>query len=382
MKVLLCGEYSSVHSELASALTKKGFFVSVLSDGDGYKGFPADIKVTGAIKRREVLGNIFYPVFDFFGLAGISRYLLFDKSMIGSDYDVVQLINPVVVHEFGALGNFLLIRYLQKKGKALFLCGLGDDSRWVAACLKKKYKYSPLDRLSFRNLRNYYGALKYIFNPAYLLLSFYAEQKSHKVLVGLDDYRIAYNGVKKAHFIRLPISVERFSRPIVKDYSKEPIVVFHAWQKGKELKKGNDILHDAVLKTLDVYGDEAIKYVVASGLSYDEFVKSYQGCDIYLDQVYSYDRGVAGALGLAAGKVVFSGFELVDQYSDEAPNNIKIIGVNALPDVDALVAALSFLIDNPKVVHDIQSQAYEFARNNHESSVIADQYLQVWNGLI
>lgn len=379
MKILLCGDYSSVHSELSSALKQMGHDVTVFSDGDGSKNFPADIKLTFEGKRRSLFGKVIYILLDLLGLYGFFSYRSKMKEVEFEKYDIVQIINPVIFHPFGALGSFLLLRRLRKVAGKFFLCGMGDDSYWVAACLRGKYKYSAMDRLTLSTFPDYYYSLKYVVSPAFYFLNRYAVKISNGIITGLDDYKIAYEDAHpNVRLIRLPISKDRFTPPKVDKNKSDKVTIFHAWQKGKESKKGNDILDAAAKKVMEAYGESKVKYIVASGLPYDEFIKSYNACDIYLDQVYSYDRGVSAALGMCAAKVVFSGFELEKRFSLLTPENIKINGVNATSDIDDLVAPLAFLIENPDVLTEISNSAYTYALDNFEASKIAKEYLEFW----
>ncbi|OZT73691.1 hypothetical protein CE457_11895 [Vreelandella boliviensis LC1] len=272
----------------------------------------------------------------------------------------------------------MFIKHLEKHTDAFYLCALGDDKTWVSSCLRGSFKYSPLNRLTFKNFYRYYYSLKYVVSPAYAYLDRYAVKKAKAIIAGLDDYFLAYKDLPNVRLIRLPISRDHFVQPKYKDLEKEPLVIFHAWQKGKELKKGNDILHEAALSAVRKYGEKKIKYVIASGLPYEEYLKAYNDCDIYLDQVYSYDGGVTAALGMAAGKVVFSGYELFAEYSGKAPNSIKNVGVNASSNLAQLEESLFYIIENTHVLDDLKHKAYFYALNNYESIMIAEKYIDVW----
>ncbi len=379
MKILLCGDYSSVHSELAVGLKKAGQDVTVLSDGDYYKNFPADIKISIDIKKRNIFEKALYLILDLFGLYGLIKYKKTIKTINLENYDIVQLINPVVISQFGAIGNLLFINHLSKKTNNIFLCALGDDTRWVKACLSKTYKYSPLDSLKLKNFIKFYYSLKYVYIPGYYFLGKFAEYKSKAIITGLIDYEIAYNKYNiKTKLIRLPISKDKFNEPPKKSIT-DKITIFHAWQKGKESKKGNDVLDLAVKIIIKKYGFEKINYETASGLTYDKFIKKYNNADIFLDQIYSYDRGVSGALGMCSGKVVFSGFEDEEVFSLNAPLNIKKTGVNATKNLDSLVEALSYLIENNNILEEIKTNAYLYAIENYDSDLISKQYLDYWN---
>ena len=109
MKILLCGDYSSVHSELSKALKDFNHEVTLLSDGDSYKNFPADIKIPTKIKKRNILDKFLYFFLDFLGLYGLTEYKKTIKKIKLDEYDIIQLINPVVVEQFGAIGKYFII---------------------------------------------------------------------------------------------------------------------------------------------------------------------------------------------------------------------------------------------------------------------------------
>ena len=383
MKVLLCGDYSGVHFELSKALKKKGHIVTLFSDGDAYKNLPADIKVEKKdVDRSSYPRLLLWYFLDYFGFAGLAAYLSQMRDVEFELYDVVQIINPVVVPHFGAIGNFLLLRKLKRKANRVIVCALGDDKRWVWACLRGVYAYSPLDRFRIKLAIKYYYSFKYILSPAYLLLGLYAEKISSAFITGLDDYRIAYEGLSgKTYFVRLPIDPDRYQKPVLKKATEE-VVVFHAWQFGKEQRKGNDILDNAVKKAIAECGVCKVRYVVAGGLSYSEFIRTYDDADIFIDQAYSYDRGVTGALGMCSGKVVFSGFELNERYSSSVYEEVKSVGVNAIDDVDKMAAVISYLLNNSGVINEIKGNAYEYAVREYNADVISDQYVRVWEHVL
>ena len=55
MKILLVGEYSNVHWSLAEGLRQLGHHVTVVSDGDHWKGYQADILIKRKSDRKSVV---------------------------------------------------------------------------------------------------------------------------------------------------------------------------------------------------------------------------------------------------------------------------------------------------------------------------------------
>ena len=367
--ILLIGDYSSVHSELCSELKKNKYNVLLLSDGDSYKQLPYDIKVPDLKFYNSGLINKILTFIRFFGFFGLINYLKIKKILLEiPDINVVQLINPVAIPSLGALGNLLLIRFLRNKCDVISLCALGDDYNWVKACLENKYKYSAMDRLfhSVDEFLSYINPLKYVYSPLYRYLNHYVIKKCDLIIPGLTDYELAYaSHGKVTELIGLPVSNINFNQP---KETKYPIKIFHAWQSGKESRKGNEILDKIVKKYISKHGNEKVIYEVVNNLPFNEYLSKYKNSDIIFDQVYSYDRGVTAALGMASGKVVFSGFE----------DGNFIYGINATADEEKLYCDFVTLIKSIDLIDSIKKNAYQYALKNYSSDIVCKKYIKQW----
>tara|TARA_B100000676_G_C17969137_1_gene782164 strand:+ start:128 stop:1264 length:1137 start_codon:yes stop_codon:yes gene_type:complete len=366
--ILLIGEFSGVHLELAKSLRKLNYEITTVSDGDSYKSISSDILVeqavyTGICKWLNLVVN-------WLGFNGALKYRKLVKKLDAlPNIELVQIINPVAIDTLGGVGNLLLLLYLRRRTKNIYLCSLGDDYRWVEACLRGRFIYSPMDRLLSNGIvgfLRYQYTLKHIFSPVYIFLNFFARWSARKVIPGLLDYKIAYEGCSKlAPLIPLPVSEDRFHSPVKSTY---PLIIFHGWQTTKDNKKGGDILDLAARKCVESVGEDKVIYKIVSGVPYDQYIQTFNDADIFLDQVFSYDRGMNGALGMAAGKVVFSGFE---QESLD-------IGVNATPDAELLAQKLISLVNDIDTVNSIRKAGFEFASRYYSSDRVVQQYLSVW----
>ncbi|HDZ8963315.1 TPA: hypothetical protein RUX96_000219 [Aeromonas dhakensis] len=379
MKILLVGEYSGVHTNLADALRLQGHIVFTVSDGDSYKNFPRDI----TIKRKHLsgkLGLLCELILEYLGVKGFICYLSnLKKINTLKGYDVVQIINPVALEAFGSIANILFIKKLSKNNRSLFLCALGDDARWVDTCLTGGFKYSPFNGLTLRTAIKYSYSLRYKYGLFFKTLQKTAEKLSERIIPGLLDYKKAYeNSEKCTGIIRIPLSESLITQAKEKliqlesspDSEYRVIRIFHGWQLGRELKKGNYIFDDAVEKYL-AQKKENVDYQVVTSVPYHEYISKLNCSDIFLDQTNSYDRGVNALLGMAYGCVVFSGFEDKDIYPD--------IGINAVPNSDAIYDNLERLINDPKLMYDIKINALKFIIENHEPALIASKYTEVWS---
>ncbi|HIF9471053.1 TPA: glycosyltransferase [Photobacterium damselae] len=383
MKILLVGEYSGVHTNLAIALKSQGHEVVTMSNGDGYKSFPRDINISFLPWYKKVKIPILSPIIsiisDWLGITGaFNVYKLMNDIKDKNDFDVIQLINTAPISSYSSIGNYLLIKRLLKlnSNAKLFLCALGDDRSWVSASILKKYKYSCFDRMNIKNLINYLYSLKYIYGVFYSQLDRFVIKQSQAIIPGLLDYSYAYKGNDKlTKIIKIPLSIEQYAEAekklyvIENDHSKNGVInIFHGWQRGKELKKGNDVL-DKVIKDIILNNEYKINYKLVQNLPYSEYIKCFNDADIFLDQIYSYDRGVNAILGMSNGKVVISGFENVS--SD--------IGINGTPDEKLLYANLVDLLNNPERIGKMKVNAIKHILRYHNPIKISKEYLNEWS---
>ena len=98
MRILLIGEYSNVHATLADGLRELGHEVTVISNGDFWKGYKRDIDVT---RKPGPMGGLLFMA---------KLYSLLPRMR---NYDVVQLINPMFF-ELKAERLFFFYNYLIK----------------------------------------------------------------------------------------------------------------------------------------------------------------------------------------------------------------------------------------------------------------------------
>ena len=131
MKILLIGEYSNVHWTLAQGLRQIGHEVTVVSDGDFWKGYRRDISL-----RRKSL--------DFKGgLSYLARLWATLPKLTG--YDVVQIINPVFL-SLKAERHYPYYRYLRRHNRSMFMGAFGMDYYWVKTGLDgKTFRYSDFN---------------------------------------------------------------------------------------------------------------------------------------------------------------------------------------------------------------------------------------------
>lgn len=378
MKILLLGEYSGVFNSLAKALRNDGHEVLLINDGDSYKSFNADIYIKynyleSNNKYIKKLINTYYTLLMYSGFKGCIQIFKYKKTIKNmKDYDVVQLVNPVFLSDYGTIVNLFVFKYLKKNNKKVFLSALGDDYVWVKYCLDNKFEYSIFDRLSFTSLKNYVYPLYYVYGFMNPFLNKYIVKNVNAIIPGLYDYYAAYKGLENCtEIVPLIMCVDKDFTP--KDVVF-PLKVFHGWQLGKELRKGNDLFDRAFKRIQKDYPDK-IEYKVVSGLTYEEYIKKFDDSHIFIDQCYSQDSGVNALLGMKEGKVVFSGFErVVQEYYGLQDTPI----INSIPNEEKIYEDIKNLILNPNKVKDLSLKAVDFVKKFHNESYVLDKYLAIW----
>ena len=379
MKVLFVGEYSNVYTELSSELNSRGIETFTISDGDAFKNYPADFKLKNVRKQNpSIIRKIVNTCLFRLGLEGITIFLRNWTKLksVSIGYDVVQLINPVALSGFGSFLNLAYLKYLHKHNKKIYLSVLGDDYYTVNWFIKNDFKSDYYRSNHLKQFCKPDWAFKYKYCLGYHFLNRYAIDISEKIIPGLRCYREPYIWTGKVTcVIPFPVNPSRLGTPLC--IKKGDVInIFHGWQKGREHRKGNLIFAKVVKRLEKEYADK-LQYNVVQSVPYEEYVKLYNNCHIFLDQVFFEDKGYNGLLGMAAGKVVFSGF--FDKALKEYPHYYgEVIGVDVSRDEDDMYNKFRHIVETPEIINEISNNAIAFVKKNHLSSVVADMYLNVW----
>ncbi|SHF95463.1 hypothetical protein SAMN05444349_1514 [Bacteroides faecichinchillae] len=372
MRILFLGEYSGAFLEICKGLNKLDVETYRISDGDSYKHIPTDYLIKVKPFSNRYASILHYKVWNRLGISRLFLFLKIWKSLkmklIG--YDVVMLNNPRFF-PFGDLINRYIVSYLVKHNKKIFMAVLGDDyyvDRWYFANDNKSlmYKMQKKDKIIFE-----------LFFGKYL--TDYIVKKATAIIAPTWVYKSAYEWTGKTSKL-IPFACDE-SRIGIPFYIKEgePIRIFHGWQKGKEYRKGNDVFDRVIKKVVLKYGNK-VEYQIVQGVPFEEYQKMYSECHIYIDQLYAHDKATSGMYGMAAGKIVFAGFE--EESLQEYPHyKGEEIGIPSSMDEDILYKQFCDLIDDPRRMERISKNAIEFVMANHASKKVAQMYLDVWNSV-
>ncbi len=365
MKILLLGEYSNVHWTLAEGLRTLGQEVVVVSDGDAWKNYPRDID----LRRRST------------GRWDSLRYLWQVERLMPRlrNYDVVQLINPIFL-DLKAERIWDNYARLRRQNGRIVLGAFGMDHYWVRAgvdCQTFRYSDFNLGRLERHSAWNEQMKNEWLHGEKGRLNQYIA-QDCDAIVSGLYEYDVCYRPyfAEKLLFIPYPIRPDETVHPS----SEVPQTVrfFIGIQRGRSAYKGTDIML-AALERLQHDYPHRVQVCRAESVPFAQYKTMMRGCDVLLDQLYSYTPAMNGLNALNQGLVLVGGGE-PEQYDILGEKELRPI-VNVLPDVEDVYRRLQELVMNPERIPLLKQQSLEYIRRHHDYRKVARQYLDLYEAL-
>lgn len=372
MKILLFGEYSNVHWTLAQALRKLGHEVTVVSNGDEWKAYPADISL---IRKPGRWGRLIY----------LLRVLLLLPKLRG--YDVVQLINPVHFVDLKAERAVRIYDYLRRHNKKVFLGAFGYDYHYVYDSVVRRTLrycdfYTPTREVHHEwndaNERDWLHTYK---KEACIHIA----ETCDGIISGLYEYDVAYRPYfsDKTTFIPLPIDVAKgdgvkagHSKHYAQSTKQEnKLRFFIGINRSRTMLKGTDIMLRALERLVADYSDRAAM-VKAESVPFAEYKEMMCSSDVLLDQIYSYTPAMNALQAMSQGLVVVSGGE-EENYGILGETELRPI-INVQPDEEDVYRQLEWLVLHPERIAQLKRDSIEYVRRHHDSLKVAKRYLEAW----
>lgn len=359
MKILLIGEYSNLHWTLAEALRQLGHEVTVVSDGCGWMNNRRDIDLS--LKGAALKYRLAYRV----KLLGILPRL--------KGYDAVQLISPVFLRT-GIAEARRVFKYLKRNNGSIFLGAFGTDYYYTKACLEGAFRYSDFGAPRngvFQSLED-----NTLWNESPLREhNIYMAENCNGITACLYEYYRSYAPVfgDKAVYIPLPVNTDTITPSAVYDGK---VRFFIGIQKNKARLKGSDIMLE-VLKNVVAAYPHATELHVAESVPYPEYATMMRGCNLLVDQLYSYTPGMNALQGMAAGMAVASGGE-EEMYALLGETENKPI-ISVQPDNEILYRIFSEVAERPESLEEKGRAGRRFVEKHHDYKKVAERYVQFWS---
>ena len=373
MRILLLGEYSNVHWTLGEGLRRLGHEVTVVSDGDIWKGYQRDIDL-----RRKSLGR-----WD------TLRYLWDVRRLWPrlKGYDVVQIINPVFL-DLRAERIMPYYERLRRQNGKMVLGAFGIDYYWVNEGMKPDtFRYSDF---------YLYGKLRHNrFNDE--MISDWLEgakgplnqriaNDCDAIVSGLYEYDVCYrkNFPNKTTFIPFPIKIEQDEDATGReagriDATKQPIRFFIGIQKARHEYKGTDIMLSALMKLKEKYPDR-MEIVKAESVPFHQYKEMLNSSHVLLDQLYSYTPAMNGLLAMSKGMVLVGGAE-EEQYELINETELRPI-INVRPSESEVMEEIERrIILCPENIGQLSADSIEYVKRHHDYVKVAKQYENLYKSL-
>lgn len=377
MRILLVGEYSGFHNALKKGLQSLGHQVTLVGDGDGFKGYPVDLSIGKAIVKRSAwrkklqVGLWRLTGIDLDDRVVLSRFR--ESEHLLKNHDIIQFINSNPFNCEPAVEYKMIDFLLKNNGKSL-LIACGDDVPY-SLYLKHQHKgYSILKPEPHVQMPQpaVMHTLKYL-RKGYV--KNYQKLLAHcdYIIPSNTDYHAALTKEPKATPI-IPAPLQTSDFKLLLNHNLDVIEIFMGVNTSNYWKKGINYFEKALAIIKEKYNNR-VNITIARDLPHAAYIQAYQNCHILLDQVLCYDQGYNALEAMAQGKVVFAGAS--EAYLQA--HQLKTIPViDAQPDVKQLVNQLSKLIEHPETIHAIGLKAREHVLNYHDNNAIATLYNKLY----
>lgn len=376
MKILLVGEYNSIHYTLKEGLEALGNQVTVVGLGDGFKKRSVDVNFKKPYENgvKKFLKRVVYKVFKVDLNSESIKKQFYKHQQLFQGNDIVQLVNEVSFSTLPSVEKELL-SYIFRHNKNVFLLSCGTDHVSVKFAMEKKFRYSiATPYLEKKGNEKQFQHMTQYLEPEFEALHHFIVENVEGILASDLDYHIPLLGHPKyLGMVPNPINLDmlEFSALSIEDR----VVIFHGINDNNYYKKGNDIFEEALALLSQTHSDK-ITIVTVRSLPYNEYIKAFDSCHILLDQVFAYDQGYNALEAMAKGKVVFTGAEteFLNYYSLDEDS----VAINALPDAKAIAKKLAWLVDHPEKIIQISKNARAFVEKEHDHTLAASRYLKKW----
>lgn len=358
MKVLLLGELSGVHEELRSGLESLGIHVTAAHSREAHPTYVSDVPLFRPPERAETL---------LVAARDIGSTFLHRKDLTG--FDVVQIITPKV---FNWRINLPTLKYLKQRNKRLVVITTSCTSDYHRRV--RELEYSPCAECKAFDLKS--DACIYDSLP---------EQSAEHAAFALADAIVAthyeyWHALQDTRFapklakIPLPVDTNRHS-PAIWDVGSKLRVWYGETRYGF---KGGRSVHQA-LEVIKANHGDAVEVVKTGRLEFVDYLEFLETVDVVIDQANSYGPGMNALYALAKGRITMTGYE---------QETLDFVGaedgpvINLKPDPLFIANKISELIDKKDRLGDLSRRSHEFVRQYHDSRVVAQQYINLYENLL
>lgn len=351
MKVLLLGEFSSLHKFLKDGLQELGIETTIAANGDGWK------KIDGA--------DIALPEFEAGGpvkrVRSYQRFLNAIRQIKG--YDVVQIINPNI---FSFAVWKASIHCLKKQNKLLSLVSAGDQYILLDQYRKGFFDYYAYDY--DKKIFETYNAGT-IVGRMRIKRDITISKLADIIIPCAYEYSLGY-GEQVSKVIPLPINVQAVD--YAENTVRDKIVIFHGINR--ELAKGTPFIREAMERIQRNFPDK-VEIIINGRMPFEKYLDVMSKTNIVIDQCLAYGYGINACLAMAQGKVVMAPCRKETLHAMGLKRS-PIVSIE--PDTDRIYQKLVALVNHKDEIPEMGAQSRQYVCEQHDCVKIAGQYIQAW----
>lgn len=352
MKILLLGEFSSLHNNLKKGLIEQGHSVTLASSGDGWKKIQYDLRLPTP-DTGSILSKIVYRIRFFKLLFSIENF------------DVIQFIGPGIVPT-SFFPSKWVIKRLRKKNHKIFMLAAGSDYYyWTVS--RKQLQYGPFeDNIKYDLKKNEVRFLENDFKKFNTFLANFVDG----IIPIMYEYELAYKEFSNLTQV-IPIPVDLDNIKMKPQADGEKLLIFHGLSRYGF--KGTKYIEEAFMELAVKYSKSA-DFLIKGKMPINEYLDLMEMTDFIVDQSSSYSLGVNGVFGLAMGKIVFGGAE---------PESLMSFGINSSPvinikpDSKDIAKKISQILDSADI-DELRTKSRKYAEDVHCCRKVATQYIDTW----
>lgn len=358
MKVLLLGEFSSLHRYLKEGLLELGVDVKLYANGDSWKQISG---ADGALFPQGNMGKIkrYYSYY-------LKPYSI-AKEFRG--YDAVQTISARI---YPMLINNSIMKKIAKQNECFALASAGDDLALSNAYKNGKFEYYLFDydknALSQFDETTFKGRMRRKTDEKIASLS-------DVIIPSLYDYAVGYENEKKlSKVIPFPINVD--SIEYKENKLSDKLVIFHGLNKNRELSKGTPIIRAAMERLKAEYPND-VEIIIDGHMPFDKYVEVMNRSNVVIDQCCTYAYGINACIAMAQGKVVMAGnrSETREAFSVDSSPIIHI-----QPDEEQIYGQLVSLLERKNKISERGYLSRKYVEDVHHYVKNAQKYIDAWSG--
>ncbi|WP_154665708.1 glycosyltransferase family protein [Saccharicrinis fermentans] len=360
MKVLLLGDYSGLHLNLAQGLKMLNIDVTVASNGDGWKDIPRNVD----LKQPEKFKRIRF-------LTKLSKALPQLKG-----YDIVQLINPIFLGTHPWL-NDLVFQFIKKHNQYIFLGANGMDYYYCSYAMQGKLKHSVFQVPDIKDdplIKQHKQALN---NKMWVQSNINVAKYAHGITACNVGYFMAYKAIYPDKTTHIPLPIDTSKYAFINNINKntKAITFFIGKIKGRERRKGIDVIERNLLNLKQKYPHDVMIKTI-SNLPTAQYTKELNDSHVLCDQKYSYGIGMNALIGLSKGLITGSGadeemYQLIGENKNRPIINLNVSDNDMLNSFEKLIA-------NKSKLREQAIASRNFAIKHHDTIKIAQEYIDFW----